>query len=481
MKRNKLFFIIPVVLVFLFPIFVHAATLNLVTDKTSFAIGDTFSVIVRIDSQNTGINAAQATIQFPKDILNVVSVDKSNSVFSFWLADPTFSNDAGTVSFIGGSTSGFTGKSLEALKINFKVTGIGTATLAFTDGAVTASDGSGTNVLSLMNSLTITAVSATGSTVITPTTPVVPPPTPIVRPAVPTGKLPVSPSIEVPLYPDPNGWYNEISNFLVKWTLPNDVTDVATAVNQQPSFNPTKSEGLFNNKTFPALSDGIWYLHIRFKNDVGWGPTVHYRIAIDTAPPLQFQITADGGLDTANVAPTINYGTNDQAGPINVYSIFIDNVLATSTQETSFTLPAQSPGNHVIKVEAEDLAGNITTSNVTVHIQEKPFFYIGGLGITQFWFFVGLILILAAGVGIGWYLSRLEKLQRERRTVIAQRDVITSFDTIKKDIEALSKKLEDNVVTSTELDEMKFILKKMSENADKMSKYISENVEEING
>jgi hypothetical protein len=32
---------------------------------------------------------------------------------------------------------------------------------------------------------------------------------------------------------------------------------VATAVNKNPSFNPATSEGLFNNKTFAALEDGI--------------------------------------------------------------------------------------------------------------------------------------------------------------------------------------------------------------------------------
>ena len=46
-----------------------------------------------------GVAAAQATIAFPKDIVSVTSVDKANSVFNFWLNEPAFSNDAGSITW----------------------------------------------------------------------------------------------------------------------------------------------------------------------------------------------------------------------------------------------------------------------------------------------------------------------------------------------------------------------------------------------
>jgi len=81
----------------------------------------------------------------------------------------------------------------------------------------------------------------------------------------------------------------------VNWDLPNDVTAVATEVDQHPDAVPAKSEGLFDNKTFSPLEDGVWYLHVQFKNSIGWGPTLHYRIGIDTAPPLGFSVTSPSG------------------------------------------------------------------------------------------------------------------------------------------------------------------------------------------
>ena len=62
--------------------------------------------------------------------------------------------------FIVGSTSGFSGKSLQILKIVFRTKEAGNADLTFTDAAITASDGSGTNVISTIRGVQITIVPA---------------------------------------------------------------------------------------------------------------------------------------------------------------------------------------------------------------------------------------------------------------------------------------------------------------------------------
>jgi len=98
-----------------------AATLQLSTEKDAFAIGDQFTVDVKVDSEGSGINAVQGVVQISKDVLEIVGVDKSGSVFNFWLTEPTFSNDSGQVNFIGGSTSGFSGRSLQVVKVTFRL------------------------------------------------------------------------------------------------------------------------------------------------------------------------------------------------------------------------------------------------------------------------------------------------------------------------------------------------------------------------
>ena len=126
----------------LFAPYTHAATLFLTTKSTQVEIGDKVEVDIIVSSEDAGFNAAQATLQFPNDILEVVSVDKSKSPFTFWLTEPTFSNEEGTVIFAGGNGIIFSGKGVEILKVFFKVKGAGTANLTLADGAVTAGDGS---------------------------------------------------------------------------------------------------------------------------------------------------------------------------------------------------------------------------------------------------------------------------------------------------------------------------------------------------
>lgn len=474
MKRYILFFSVIAVVFFVFnnSVAVQAASFSLEASKETFVVGDTFSVDVLVNSEDVGVNAAQATIKFPKDIIQVISVDKTNSVFNFWLQEPNFNNETGLVTFIGGNFSGISGKSLHTLHINFEVKGAGTVGIIFSDGAITASDGSGTNVLSLMTGLQLTSITKQDATLIKPPQ--------IVRPVVPTGKLPIKPAITVPLYSDPEGWYSDTSKFIAQWTLPKDVIGVATVLDKNASFEPKTSEGLIDNKTFDPLEVGIWYLHVRFKNNIGWGPTTHYRIGIDTIPPISFVINLADGVLNQDVAPTIEFATNDQPSGISSYKIFIDGIEKATTDKTVYTIPAQVPGKHTIAVRAYDLAGNATEARTTIRIQEPPFITIAGIHITKFWFFSGLIGMLLAGIAVGWYLSILERRQRRRRIIIAQRDVQASCDLIQKDITDLLKKYEGgNIVDQRGLEEIKFILRRIAEKSKEIKPYVLQNIEEI--
>ena len=363
---NKLFRISVITLLFFsFSSSVSAAALNISSSKDTFSIGDSFDVNILIDSQGESINAVQTTLRFPVNVLQVSSVKKTESVFSFWLTEPTFSNTDGTINFIAGSTSGFSGPSLNTLTVTFQAKGIGSGDLSFNDSVVTISDGSGANVLSDTKGVRITVI-AKGSTPPTPT--VIPPPTQIVHPAVPAQNSPAKPILVVPLYPEQEKWYNLSSIFLVGWELPADITNVATTIDKSPTTNPTTSEGLFDNKMFSPFGNGIWYLHVRFKNNVGWGTTTHYRLAIDTTPPVPFEVRIVEGSPTNTPNPTLNYASADQLSGLGDYLIRIDNGDLINTDKDSYTLPLQAPGNHSIRVSAQDKAGNITENIISLEI-----------------------------------------------------------------------------------------------------------------
>lgn len=341
-----------------------AAVLSFGLDKNVIAVDDQLIVEVRIDSEGAGINVAQATVTFPKALLQVIKVDRGDAAFNFWLSEPTFSNDNGTVNFLGGSTNGLTGQSLKVLTITFKAKGIGQADLAFTDAAVTASDGSGANLLSGTKGSGISISEQRPAEVIAPPQ--------ISRTPEPSKNLPGIPKITVPLYPDPLIWSNVSGEFLAKWVLPADISEVAAAVDQNKTTEPVVSDGLFDHKTFSALRDGIWYLHVRFKNNVGWGATAHYRIAIDRAPPKPFTVAVDPGLTTDNPTPVLQFKTSDALSGIKEYQILIGDgdaiKLPAADFRGVFTLPLQEPGKRSIFIKAVDQAGNSVTNNLSLEI-----------------------------------------------------------------------------------------------------------------
>ena len=336
----------------------NAATYNVISDKTSFKVGDTFSIDLKIDSEGTSINAAQASINYPANILQAVSADKTTSVFNFWLEDPKINASQGTISFTAGSTSGFTGRSLETLRVTFQAKSAGAIDISISDAAITAADNKGTNVLTGYAGFKGAITSIIPS--YQPGALVEPPFTPIIRqPAAATG-LPGLPKIEVPLYPNQDKWSNASTRYIAKWDLPADITAVAVAVDKIPETQPSSFDGLYDNRMFPPLTDGIWYLHVKFKNLKGTGPTATYKIKVDTTPPLPFDIKFSGEKSSDNPSPSISFNTIDQPSGIAEYSIKIDDSSPVVTDSGSVILKIQAIGKHIVKVAAKDQADNIT-------------------------------------------------------------------------------------------------------------------------
>lgn len=360
------------VIIFFFATTAQAASLFWVPENGEFGIGSKITTSLKIESEGVGINAAQATIRFPKETLQVESIDKTGSAFSFWLEDPTFSNTEGVISFVGGTPYGVSGASIEVIKITFSTKGSGVAPVSITDGAITASDGTGTNVLAKTNDATFTV----SPTKVTTPTAVVLPPTQITREAVPGVATPAKPIVTVSLYPNSSEWYNASNIFTASWSLPRDITAVSTALNKQPNFSPSQSEGLFDNKSFEALTDGVWYLHVRLRNDLGWGETTHYRLGVDTKAPLPFEITSLENESTDNPTPTLAWKTSDALSGVNEYHIRIDAkdwiIISGKDFKGSYKLPVQNPGKHAVTIKAIDGARNSIENIINIETIPLP-------------------------------------------------------------------------------------------------------------
>ena len=160
MKKQYTIFIssiVTTIALFIFPTFAQGATLYFSTPE-SVSVGDVFSIDVHINSLDKGFNASEGTILFPKDILEIISIDTapSSTIFNFWLTLPSFSNEKGIVSYSGGTTNGILGPSTQILTIRAKAKGIGSALITATDASINASDGSGTNILEKIDAKYIT-------------------------------------------------------------------------------------------------------------------------------------------------------------------------------------------------------------------------------------------------------------------------------------------------------------------------------------
>lgn len=141
---------------FSFPALAHGATLFMVPQNEQAKAGQTFSVMVDLDSQGSSINTASADINYDNNLLSIQSVGYSSSIFSIWAEEPKYSNVNGILHFSGGLPSpGWNGSSGSILSITFKAKVPGQAKVNFENGSVLANDGVGTDVLTSSNGLSV--------------------------------------------------------------------------------------------------------------------------------------------------------------------------------------------------------------------------------------------------------------------------------------------------------------------------------------
>jgi len=128
------------------------------SDVQAVAENDTFAIDVYAVA-TTPVNAVSLAISMPTEYVEVLGIDRGESVITLWTSDPRVEN--GVVYLEGGTyRRGFVGKHLIAT-INVRAKKAGQATVATTDASLLAGDGRGsevtTDISSARRSLAITA------------------------------------------------------------------------------------------------------------------------------------------------------------------------------------------------------------------------------------------------------------------------------------------------------------------------------------
>ncbi len=442
--------------------FAYAGGLLFSPASGSYTVGQTFTVSVMVDPTDTSINSSEATITFDPSLLSVVSVSKTGSAFSLWPSEPSFSNSDGTIKYGGGNPTPISTRST-IVSITFRALAEGNARLSFTNASLLAADGLGTDVLTSSPSASYTI--APGAT---------PEPTPQTEttPDADTGEVdadnaaiafgdpPRAPEVGSTAFLEPDLWYNKTDGIFT-WELPFDVTavavEIATSSENEPSevYDPPIEEFTVSDEN---LSDGIQYLSVQFKNQVGWGGITNRVIKIDTTPPEPFEIKVQAGT-SANSFPLLVFEAKDQTSGIDRYEMVIADQepieVTPDEAKLGYLLKDLEDGTYTVTVTAYDLAGNKTVSSVPVLITAGWTPPLEEEVEIPWWSFltgVNLLIILLIIVTVSQFVyiiyerkqfaKKEEKLRKETREIQDQMEKIFSAlrDEIYDQINAITKR-----------------------------------------
>lgn len=285
---------------------------------------------------------------------NAISLNVSFSNFTYvgvsatggWtpIVGPSVSGN--TVSFSGALLGQSVTGARNVLSLTLRAPNSGSASISVTGQLSGEGEGTGTENGS---------GSATFQTVPAPTPP---PPTPTPRQA------PGNVSITSSTHPDQNKWYSNPS-LTLNWDRPGEAIDFSYILDTIDSTEPTNNANITDQTlTFNDLEDGIYYFHIKARNDIGWGPVSRYKISIDTNQPQPFTTTLV--KDATEESYFLFYATNDTGSGISNYDVFIDGELIANSQ-SGMQIPIQT---EVIRILAKDNAGNIREVNTVLAEKE---------------------------------------------------------------------------------------------------------------
>ncbi len=346
-----------------------SASLYLSPPSGTYAVDTTFSVKIKVNSGGEAINAAEGTLIFNSDELQVVSLSKNGSIFSLWTTAPTFSNSTGEIVLGGGTPSAFTGTSGTIITITFKAKSVGLSNVNFSSGSVLAADGKGTNILGNMQG----GVYILKSKIITPPAEEVPPEAEYIPPEMPTG-APAAPVISSSTHSEPDKWHSN-NNPEFSWKVPADVTAVKLLIDKIPTTFPTiLYTPPISEKKLEDLENGVWYFHIRFENQYGWGGITHRKVLIDTEPPETFELEVDNAGDPTNPSPILHFNTSDSLSGVEYYEVKIGEgdtipITMAALKTNPYKMALQAPGKRSIIVKAVDKAGNFTPAATDIVIE----------------------------------------------------------------------------------------------------------------
>ena len=377
--------IMPLFLVlFLFmPQIVDAATLFAQPSSGELAVGDTFFLEIRLDTEGEEVNAAEVSVAYPEEVFEVIDADNGGSFLTLWPRPPVISITNSLVEFSAGTPEGFNGKDGLVGRIFFRVRGVSeNAQILFKGIRVLLSDGEGTPTdVSLLE------------------------PFFTVLPARSQGTIPGFISLS---HPDQLLWSNA-NTFVLHWDAKPGARYsylLSRDVFMKPDDIPDTPVG---DIKYENLEDGIYYFHLRELNETN--AREKWRAMIDAAPPDIFEARL---VDEAElgVGAFLSFSTQDSLSGLEEYQLcYGENVpgregsVETCRVVSSPTgLTKEDLARELLIVRAYDKAGNFSASVVKI---SHPFSWV------NVWF-IGIFV----GGALLWGLFRMSRFRSFIRVLV---------------------------------------------------------------
>ncbi len=358
--------------VFFFAKSTFAATISITPAQQQIMVDNVFKLRVSINTQSLYINNAEGVISFPKDVVDVVSIDTSNSIFGLWVEQPSFSNIAGTITFNGGiANPGYNSTNGEVFSLIVRAKKVGTASLLFASAAVRANDGLGTDVLSGKNSasITVTEVVSSQEEPVKTISPIIPTQSETKTVIEKINDAVIGPVFASLTHPDQTRWY-QFKDGTITWDIPVASRGTQMLFDGFPNTIPTGSVSDITRREFKNIKDGISYFHARYATRDGWSSVGTFIFHIDSIPPGDTNTIITKREDGR---PVITLEGNDSISGIDYFTVTIEGkesekIPANNNNAQYVVSSLPYLGSYDVRITAFDKAGNKKESKTKITI-----------------------------------------------------------------------------------------------------------------
>lgn len=347
--------------------------LFMIPESAEITVGETMRSEVRIDTGGVDINAVDLKINFNPSLIEVLSVERANSIIDLWVEEPHFSSSDGTITFIGGKSGGYKGSGVIG-QVYWKPAAIGEASLQFDAGAIVLlNDGFGTKAeleLRLANYIV-----KAGDNL---------------------------PRLSSSTHPDENNWYTTRTARLT-WEITPEVSYsyvVAFSSTEMPDEIPDEPVGKIK---LNDLADGVYYFRLRQRGADGlWSGAISRQIKIDATAPDNFEARISRDERLFENRYFLSFNATDAASGLAYYEIKEGDSPPEIVAQAPYVLKQQKR-NAQITVRAFDKAGNdrsVVIEALPLSVRLWEFVKV------NFYLVVGLIFVIVIAIFLMRYIAR---------------------------------------------------------------------------